>query len=164
MFRNGLRCPTASATTEGKREMGRLFEQIAKFGIVGVIATVIDYGILMLLSQAFGMNPVIAAGISFCVSLVFNYMASMRFVFSHREDMSKGREFAIFIVLSAIGLALNEAIMHVGVAMLGTSALAVTIEKCVATGIVMVWNFVSRKKWLDAGDGTASGSSARRAA
>lgn len=132
--------------------MKKLIEQILKFGVVGIIATVIDFGMLYVLSQPLGMDPVISAGISFCVSLVFNYVASMRYVFTHREDMSRSREFVIFLVLSLIGLAINEAIMAAGVAVLGNSALAVMGTKVLATAIVMVWNFVSRKKWLDAGD------------
>ncbi len=139
-------------TTYLEMRMKKLIEQILKFGVVGIIATVIDFGVLYILSQPLGMDPVISAGISFCVSLVFNYVASMRYVFTHREDMSRSREFVIFLVLSLIGLAINEAIMAAGVAVLGNSALAVMGTKVLATAIVMVWNFVSRKKWLDAGD------------
>ncbi|WP_307975537.1 GtrA family protein [uncultured Parolsenella sp.] len=139
-------------TTYLEMRMKKLIEQILKFGVVGITATVIDFGVLYVLSQPLGMDPVISAGISFCVSLVFNYVASMRYVFTHREDMSRSREFVIFLVLSLIGLAINEAIMAAGVAVLGISALAVMGTKVLATAIVMVWNFVSRKKWLDAGD------------
>lgn len=139
-------------TTFLEMRMKKLIEQILKFGVVGIIATVIDFGVLCILSQPLGMDPVLSAGISFCVSLVFNYVASMRYVFTHRGDMSRSREFVIFLVLSLIGLAINEAIMAAGVAVLGSSALAVMGTKVLATAIVMVWNFVSRKKWLDAGD------------
>jgi putative flippase GtrA len=132
--------------------MGRLIEQVLKFGVVGFIAFGIDYGVLMLLSQVLGMDPVLSAAISFIVSLIFNYLASMRFVFSHRDDMSRTREFVTFLILSAIGLGINELIMWGGVALLGNSALAVTAVKVFATAVVMVWNFVSRKKWLDAGE------------
>ena len=132
--------------------MRKLIEQFLKFGVVGTVAFAIDYGTLMLLSQVFGVDPVLAAGISFCVSVVFNYLASMRFVFTHRQDMSRGREFVIFIVLSAVGLAINELCMAAGVAALGTSALMVTVTKLFATAVVMVWNFFSRKKWLDGGE------------
>ena len=123
-----------------------------KFGVVGALAFLVDYGVLMLLSQVFGVDPVVAAGISFCVSVVFNYLASMRFVFTHREDMSTSREFVLFIVLSCVGLAINEVIMWLGTSWLGTDGIAVTIVKVVATAVVMVWNFASRKRWLDAGD------------
>lgn len=132
--------------------MKGLIEQFLKFGVVGAIAFLIDYGVLMLLSQVIGMNPVISASISFVVSVVFNYVASMHYVFTRRDDISRRREFTIFVILSAIGLVINEIIMVIGVNVLGDSALMVTITKLVATAIVMVWNFVSRKKWLDAGD------------
>lgn len=132
--------------------MRNLIEQFMKFGVVGIVAFFIDYGVLMLLSQGFGVDAVLSAGISFCVSVVFNYVASMRFVFTHRDDLSRSREFVIFIILSVIGLVINELVMLAGVAALGDSALMVTITKLVATAIVMVWNFFSRKKWLDGGD------------
>lgn len=131
--------------------MSKLFEQILKFGVVGMLAFLVDYGVLMLLSQVFGVDPVLSAGISFCVSVIFNYLASMRYVFTHREDMSKTKEFVIFIVLSAVGLVINEIIMWVGTRWLGTTGLAVTVVKVFATAVVMVWNFVSRKIWLDGG-------------
>lgn len=132
--------------------MKKLIEQFLKFGVVGVIAFFIDYGVLMLLNVGFGVNSVVAAGISFTVSVVFNYVASMRFVFTHRDDLSRGKEFVIFIILSVIGLVINEVVMWLGLQTIGGSPFAVTVTKVVATAIVMVWNFLSRKKWLDAGD------------
>lgn len=127
-------------------------EQILKFGVVGAMAFAVDYGVLMLLSQVVGLDPVLSAGISFTVSVVFNYLASMRYVFAHREDMTPARELALFVVLSLVGLIINEIIIWIGTRALGSSALAVTAVKIVATAVVMVWNFVSRKKWLDAGE------------
>jgi putative flippase GtrA len=69
---------------------------------------------MVLLHETIGMDPVLAAAISFSVSTVFNYLASMRFVFTHREDLSKTREFTIFVILSVIGLAINEVCMVAG--------------------------------------------------
>lgn len=130
--------------------MRKLIEQVLKFGVVGFAAFAIDYGVLMLLSQVMGVDPVLSAAISFCVSLLFNYFASMRFVFKRRDDLSRSREFITFLVLSGIGLLINEVLMWAGVALLGNSALAVTVTKVFATAVVMVWNFLSRKRWLEA--------------
>ena len=136
--------------------MRKLIEQVLKFGVVGVLACLIDYGVLMLLSQVFHMNPVAAAAISFVVSVVFNYVASMRFVFKHKEDMSRRREFVIFVVLSVIGLIINNALMWAGVELLQwpdwLQDHAYLIVKIFATAVVMVWNFVTRKIFLDAGE------------
>ena len=67
----------------------KLIEQLMKFGIVGVIAFVIDWGILNLLVGIFHMHNVLAATVSFIISLIFNYLASMKFVFKHRDDMAR---------------------------------------------------------------------------
>ncbi len=129
--------------------MKKLFAQFMKFGVVGALAFCIDYGLLALLTEAFGVNYLVSATISFTVSVVFNYLASMRYVFTHKEDMSRRREFVIFIILSVIGLLINNVCMWAGVELLGVHYL---IVKIAATAIVMVWNFVTRKIFLDAGE------------
>jgi putative flippase GtrA len=129
--------------------MRKLLQQFAKFGVVGVISFVIDYGTMAGLTELAGVNYLVSATAGFVVSVVFNYLASMRYVFRHRRDMSRRREFAIFVVLSVIGLGINDLLMWLGQGVLGVSYL---IVKLFATAVVMVWNFVTRKKFLDAGD------------
>lgn len=129
--------------------MKKLIAQLMKFGVVGVIAFIIDYGLMVLLTEVFGIDYLVSATVSFTVSVIFNYIASMRYVFRHREGMSKRREFIIFVTLSVLGLLINDLIMWVGTGLWGISYL---ITKIAATVIVMVWNFVTRKRFLDAGD------------
>ena len=129
--------------------MKKLIAQIMKFGIVGGIAFVIDYGLLAFCTEILHINYLVSATIGFTVSVVFNYVASMRYVFAHKEDMSRRREFVIFVVLSVIGLIINNAVMWAGVEIASVHYLVV---KILATAIVMVWNFVTRKLFLDAGN------------
>ena len=131
--------------------MKNLIAQIMKFGVVGVIAFVIDYGVMVFLTEVFGLNPVVSATISFIVSVIFNYIASMRYVFSHKEDMSRSREFVIFIALSVIGLIINDVLMWAGTELV---SIDYRIVKIFATAVVMVWNFITRKIFLDAGSKT----------
>ena len=107
--------------------MKKLIAQLMKFGVVGVIAFIIDYGLLALLTEAFGVNYLVSATISFTVSVVFNYVASMRYVFTHKEGMSRRREFTIFVVLSVIGLGINNACMWAGVELLSVHYLITKI-------------------------------------
>lgn len=119
--------------------MKNLIKQILKFGVVGGIAFVIDYGLFALLTQI-GMHYLIAQVISFCVSLAFNYIASIKWVFNAKKQTVK--ETIIFIVLSVIGLGINELLLYIGVDKMGYHEL---IVKLVATFIVMVYNFITRK-------------------
>ena len=124
--------------------MQKLLAQIMKFGVVGVIATVIDFGIMNLLHYGLGLNILIANTSGFIVSLIFNYVASMKYVFAHKEGMSRRREFIIFVVLSVIGLALND-----GIVLALNAGLEANIAKICATALVMVYNFVTRKIFLE---------------
>lgn len=125
-----------------------LLGQIASFGVVGVIAFVIDYGLMIVLTELFGVNYLLSTTISFIVSVIFNYLASMRFVFAHKQGLSRRREFVIFVALSVVGLGLNDLLMWVGQSVLGIDY---RITKIVVTGLVMVYNFVTRKIFLDGG-------------
>ena len=142
----GYEVPDGSIANTEDLDHGKLVAQIMKFGVVGVIAFFIDFGVMVFLTEVFGMNPVASATISFTVSVVFNYLASMRYVFQHREGMSRTREFVTFVVLSVIGLAINDALMWAGTEL---AAFDYRLVKIIATAVVMVWNFVTRKIFLE---------------
>lgn len=136
-----------------------LIAQITKFGIVGVIAAVIDFGILNALVKFAHMNNVAAGTISFLIALAFNYILSMKMVFRHRDDMAQWMEIVIFAISAAIGLAMNDVIIWLATVdlpsnavytMHGTYVLYTNIGKVVATVVVAIWNFIIRKVFLDA--------------
>lgn len=139
--------------------MKKLIDQILKFGVVGFAAFFIDFGVFKLLSGVFGVYYLVANFFGFTISLIFNYIASMTFVFERKENIDKRKEFAIFTTLSVIGLILNELIIytciegvyhHVPVLMEYMSRQwAETFGKIIATGIVMVYNFITRKIFLE---------------
>lgn len=131
--------------------MKKLIIQFLKFGIVGGIAFVVDYAIMVFLTEAFGVPYLISSFISFCVSVVVNYLLSMRFVFVSRDDIKKQTEFISFLILSIIGLGINELVMYlVADVLIGDKMKrAYLVAKLVATFIVMIWNFVTRKIFLE---------------
>ncbi len=120
--------------------MKKLINQILKFGVVGGIAFVIDYGILFLLAKVLGLNELISAAISFIISLTFNYFLSTKWVFDAKKQTPK--EVIIFVLLSVVGLGINEVLIYLGTKKLGID---VMIVKLFATAIVMVYNFITRK-------------------
>ena len=94
--------------------MQMLINQILKFGVVGVLATLIDYGVLMLLSQGFGMDPVLAAGISFSFSLLFNYLPSICYWVPPRREGARRRSDFIFLFFLWLGLSLLSVSIGLG--------------------------------------------------
>lgn len=126
--------------------MKKLIKQLFRFGIVGGIAFLIDYSILFICTEYLGIYYLISSFISFTVSTVFNYIASVRWVFDVDQKKSQRRNFVLFIVFSVIGLGINQCIMWFGVEKLDFYYMLVKIG---ATAIVMVFNFVTRKMFLE---------------
>lgn len=126
--------------------MKKLFQQIARFGVIGVLAFFIDYGFLYAFTEWLGIHYLISSVLSFSISVIFNYIASVLWVFDVKQETSKTRNFILFIVFSVIGLGINQLVMWLGVESLGLHYILV---KIFATAVVMVWNFVTRKKMLE---------------
>lgn len=119
-----------------------LFRQVFRFGTVGGICFLIDYGLMVLLTEAAGLHYLISCTISFSVSTVINYILSMLFVFDSDSSRRRFREFVHFTVLSLIGLGCNTLLMWL---FTGVAGWHYMISKIVVTVIVMVYNFISRK-------------------
>ena len=120
--------------------------QIFKFIVVGGIATIIDWIIYFVLYHFLKVPPLIANIISFSVSVVYNYWASCKYVFNVTKDKSKLRLFVEFIIFALIGLGINELIIFGLYNKAGWNAMLV---KVLATIIVMTFNFITRKKFLE---------------
>jgi len=67
--------------------------QILRFGIVGVIATAIHYGVYWIFLR--WINPTFAYSIGYGVSFIFNFFLSSFFTFKIRPDIKKGIGFAL---------------------------------------------------------------------
>lgn len=123
----------------------KLIDQILKFGVVGGLAFLIDYVLLYALTEFVGIHYLISSVISFTVSLIFNYILSIKWVFDVTKKQTV-KEITIFVILSVIGLGINQVVMYVGSDLLHIYYM---LTKIVATAIVMVWNFVTRKIFIE---------------
>lgn len=131
---------------EAKRPVPTLLRQIYRFGLTGGLCFLIDYFLLALLVEIAGFPALAASAVSFSVSVAVNYLLSVRYVFERRAETGRLRELAVFLALSLAGLGLNQLLMYFGTAGLGVHYLLV---KLAATAIVMVYNFISRKLFLE---------------
>ena len=139
-----------------------------KFGFVGAVCFVIDYligllvlnALMLLLSDAyFEIASIVGSVIGFIISVTVNYILSFKFVFERKQDLNKRTEFIIFVLLSIIGLLINSLIIWLAVGpiyrnseFLQGNAGYNTIysgAKIMATAVVMIYNFVTRKIFLE---------------
>ena len=123
-----------------------LIKQVFRFGFVGVISTLVDYCGFLFFTYTLSINYIVSSTISYSIGIIVNYLLSMRYVFKSRDDRSKRKEFIIFTILTLIGLVANQIFLYVFVEMCGISE---PVSKIYATVLVMVYNFISRKLYVE---------------
>ena len=93
-----------------------LAREAAKFGIVGAVAFVTDFGIFNLLRYAgpdgvgvLHHKPLTANVISVVVSIVVAWLGNRYWTFRHRRRASAPRELALFFLMNGVGLLISLA-------------------------------------------------------
>lgn len=126
-----------------KDDTDNAFIQFFRYIFVGGAATVVDWSVLELFYIVFGTGLYVATAIGFAFGLTTNYLLSKFFAFKGTPtDKSVMGEMLIFLITGLIGLALTEGIMW---AMTIGLCLHHLLSKAVATVIVLLWNFGSKK-------------------
>ena len=135
--------------------------EIARFLIVGVIATLVDFfmaGVTLYIFDSslyphfynvfFGgddpttLASCVSTGAGFLFGLLVNYLLSIFFVFEEKGSSKTGKGFLIFALLSAGGLAIHVIGMYIFVDIAGWNY---WIIKILLTIVVLVYNYVTRK-------------------
>ncbi|GAA1658422.1 GtrA family protein [Kribbella alba] len=103
------------------RQFEHLVHEVAKFGLVGLIGTLVDLPIynwlvfdnpLIFGSAGHGMlhdKPVTAKIISTVIATVATYLGNRHWTWKHRERTGLHREYILFFVLNGIGLGIAAA-------------------------------------------------------
>ena len=139
--------------------MKKIIEQFLKFAVVGGISFLVDFTVYTIMCNVLHIHYIIAGVLGFTVSVVVNYILSMRYVFLSKDDMRKDKEFFIFVVLSLMGMFLNIILLYLCIDILYSNLGYLKqllsnewmniVSKVFATGVVMVFNFITRKIFLE---------------
>ncbi|MBO7317799.1 MAG: GtrA family protein [Bacteroidales bacterium] len=64
--------------------------EVVRFGVVGVVATLIQYGIYYLFNTIVGLGATTSLTIGYIISFIFNFFLSNYFTFRTRPTVKKG--------------------------------------------------------------------------
>ena len=139
-----------------------LVHEVAKFGAVGLIALVVDVGLFNLL--CYGASPLhgkvlTAKIVSVSVATTVAYFGNRYWTFRHRGRTSFHREYVLFFVLNAVGLAISVGILWFSHYALGlTSAIADNISaNVIGLGLGTLFRFWSYRRWVFPEDTESAG-------
>ena len=120
------------------------FFQLIKFGMVGVMNTLVDFIVYQVLVY-FGLHYAVAQCISYSCGLLNSYFFNSRWTFKETKKYTK-QEFARFILVNLISLGISVLLLRLCYEVLGiTSDL---VAKLIVTALVMVINFIGNKLFV----------------
>jgi len=137
----------SSSTTSCAERRGRAawLRGLARYFVVGGIAACVDIGLFLALAQWLGLPYLPVSAASFVLATLVNYLLSIRYVFVSGQRFRRRWETMLVFAVSAVGLALNSAILWLSVEQL---RLALPAAKLVATGSVFLWNYLARRIFI----------------
>lgn len=118
-----------------------------RFGIVGSLNTLIDFGILFLLASFFGLPVLIANSVSVTVAFIFSFFANKNYTFKSKSKEGLFKQMVLFTIVTLFGLlVIQGTIVYILVAVfenLGLNReLSLMIGKLIATLASLVWNYL----------------------
>jgi putative flippase GtrA len=132
-----------------RKRVADLIPELAKFGVVGLIGSVIDLGGADYLHVHQGIGPMVAKALSITAATIVTYLGSRFWTFRHRVNQALLREGILFVVLNVIGLVIAEVVIAVTTYGLDAkSELAYNLASVVGTGLGTIFRYFSYKKWV----------------
>jgi putative flippase GtrA len=139
----------------------------ARFVVVGIINTAIDFGILNFLVFAFDLNKLAANTISVSIAMVISYMLNYSVVFRQKEQ-NHLKKALLFLIITAFGLwVLQNATIYIflhwftwpasvikslleliGLDAISKDFVLLNTAKVIGTMVSMLWNFFMYRKFV----------------
>lgn len=136
--------------------MKNRLKEILRFVLTGGVCTLIEYAALYALKTWLHWGAVAATPVAFLISVFFNYLLCVFWVFPGAKEGSRMAQLG-FVVTSGVGFFLNWFLMWALTALFGEDGSLFTlfgftlkvwmVNKVIATALVMVWNYFT-KRWV----------------
>lgn len=135
--------------------MYKLWKQILKFGITGVVNTLIDFGLFnlfMLITGIYKGWPIfLFSAFSVAAAILNSYFMNRKWTFDSQQERVAS-EMGRFLLVSIVGMLINS-LMATGVTALGTWApvsiyLLPNIGKGMGAVLSATWNFLAYRYWV----------------
>lgn len=120
---------------------GKTLGEVIRFGIVGAAATLLQYGLYVLL--LLWLHPAVANTLAYLLSFAFNYVASTHFTFRVKSTAKRGAGFAFSHLINyTMQTVLLMLLLHVGIPK--QWALIPVFAICVPVNFLLVRHFLHK--------------------
>jgi len=120
--------------------------KVVRYFVVGGASAAVDFALFAVLLLILGKPAwFVAALVSFIAATAFNYLLSIRIVFSTGVRFTMKQEIVLVFLVSLVGLALNQFALWLFYQIAGWN---IWIAKCTATATAFLWNFTARNSFI----------------
>ena len=119
--------------------------QLILFGLIGVINTALDFGLLFILKSV-GLMATTANIFSTSIAFVFSFFANKKYTF-RSSGTNIVREMILFVAVTLFGLWVLQTgviwlvLPHLS-KLLRSSEMGLLVTKLIATAVSMTWNYI----------------------
>ena len=110
--------------------------------LIGGIATVVDMGILFLLTSVAGVYYLISSAISYLFGMITNYSLNKTYNFKNKIKKVM-MQFGVFASVALVGLVINQIVLYVLVDFFNMHYL---LAKIISVAIVMFYSFIGHDR------------------
>ena len=132
------------SANEGRR-ISRTAGQLIQYGFVGGIAALTEWMSYFFFDTVLSWHYMLATVLAFLIATFVNWAVGHYTMFRNAAKGGMAGEIIGVYFVSGIGLLLNLFFMYVFVAKINISGI---FAKVIATGLVFIWNFISRKVFI----------------
>ena len=149
--------PTGAISRLVQRARGAMdviYREMIKFGVVGLLAFVIDLGLANLLWQTVLSDKVTTAKIiSGAVATLFSWVGNRQWTFRHRRSRPAHHEVVLFFGVNLVALGISAVTLYLSHYGLGlTSILADNVATIVGIGFGTLFRFWAYRRFVFAGE------------
>ena len=134
--------------------MDVIYREMIKFGVVGLLAFIIDIGLANLLWHTVLSDKVTTAKIiSGIVATLFSWVGNRQWTFRHRRSRPAHHEVLLFFGVNAVALLISAVTLYVSHYGLGyVSILADNVATIIGIGLGTLFRFWAYRKFVFAGE------------
>ncbi len=127
-------------------QLKKLAAQAVKFGLVGVVNTLVDMGVyaLLMLVPLFRRYYVVAQVLGYCAGVTNSLVMNKRWTFAQREPMSK-KQLAFFLLINLAALLVSTGVLVLTQERLGLGRF---VGKAIAVVCSLGVNFTGNKLFV----------------
>ncbi|MGB9376603.1 MAG: GtrA family protein [Mycobacteriales bacterium] len=128
--------------------------ELSKFGVIGAVNTVLDFGVFNTLHFALGVGLLTSQAIAMVIAATSSYFMNRHWTFAKRARSGMRREYILFFLLNLVGLAILEACLAVTRYGMGLDSVA-ALNGAKVVGLILgtAFRFWSYRRWVFLADG-----------